>query len=625
MTGTLLLCALGLSALQVRGDPEGETHVVGSLDRGKGWYGRLPGLPGDERFKRVYVKNATLYHDDDTEVALWGVNLQSAMSGEFGRYRRILNTWMEFDAKQWKAITDRSFDEIQTMGCDVIRIHLCPADLSDADGNLVANEWLDMVDYTMAECRKRGIYVTFALFNHWGGIVNGSPFDNKHSKWAWMVVPEMIAAGETYIRQFVNRKNPYDSHRPYKNNPAWIIAELMNEPVFPTKKPASSECPKGVKAYEAWRSEKGKPDTADTWRAFRYEAMKAYINRMDRLLYEEKVPAVPCWNLYWSKGPKHQGWEGYNAAADSTIPVVSFSTYPGQDHSRQSQSLHDRNYLPYLEQSYQKPDFQGWLRQDRFRKHKARIVYEYETWHNQSTYMYPAMAKYFRAQGAQIATMWTYNMSGEGTYMGKDRSHNLSLITTPRKAASFLVAREVFLKTPRYTAYSTTEKDADRFGNAALSLPRDLSAYGDEDVFVHTGTVDSGFIAIPEAPTRIIGYGSSPLVEYEGRGLYFLEAVRRDGALTATWTLKVLPHAEFTGAERPKRPKWGDPVPIQVTVDHETALPMKLRLPGLGRACSAFRLENGNKTPVPAKVTGGALALTVKPGEYLIERQPGGK
>jgi len=44
-------------------------------------------------------------------------------------------------------------------------------------------------------------------------------------------------------------------------------------------------------------------------------------------------------------------------------------------------------------------------------------------------------------------------------------------LTTPGKAASFLVAGEVFRTTERYVPYSTTKKDADRFGNAALSFP----------------------------------------------------------------------------------------------------------------------------------------------------------
>ena len=42
---------------------------------------------------------------------------------------------------EWrKKMTDRSFDEIQLMGCDVMRIHLCPGDFADEHGNLVETD-----------------------------------------------------------------------------------------------------------------------------------------------------------------------------------------------------------------------------------------------------------------------------------------------------------------------------------------------------------------------------------------------------------------------------------------------------------------------------------------------------
>ena len=45
-----------------------------SSERGKGWYGEIPPLPGDEKFQRIYVEDATLFHENGREVALWGVN-----------------------------------------------------------------------------------------------------------------------------------------------------------------------------------------------------------------------------------------------------------------------------------------------------------------------------------------------------------------------------------------------------------------------------------------------------------------------------------------------------------------------------------------------------------------------
>jgi hypothetical protein len=319
--------------------------------RVKGWYGSIPTVPGDEKFQRIYVDNATLYHEDGREVTLWGVNFQSAMSGELQRYQRFSNHMRPFDPDEWKVMLDRSFDEIQQMGCDVMRIHLCPGDFADAQGNLVENEWLDMVDYTMAQCLQRGIYINFALHNHWQmwpGVVRPTFFGYgmKEHKWELMCVPDLIRASKNYMTQFVNRPNPCDNHRPYKHNPAWIIAEMINEPGWPKTKPEMSEFPDGVTAYEQWLVDHEKPDNKASWLAFKYESIKSYINLTDAVLYDEKVPAVPCWNLYWSKGPQHQGWEAYDATADSNVDIVSFSTYPGQADSYSGADLSGNNYLP---------------------------------------------------------------------------------------------------------------------------------------------------------------------------------------------------------------------------------------------------------------------------------------
>ena len=79
------------------------------------------------------------------------------------------------------------------------------------------------------------------------------------------------------------------------------------------------------------------------------------------------------------------------------------------------------------------------MREKRF-LNKARIVYEFETYYNHSSYLYPLMAKYFRAQGIQAAAMWTYLLPGQVEYTAA--SHHLNLKTTPNKAASFMIAGE---------------------------------------------------------------------------------------------------------------------------------------------------------------------------------------
>ena len=610
LMGFFLLLPLGLSGVSAQTNEKQK--------RNSGWYGSIPKVPGDEKFSRIFVHEATLYHESGEEVALWGVNFQSAMSWEKHRFLKT-NLFKPFDLNKWKRMVDDSFDEIQKMGCDVIRIHLCPGDFADAAGNLVETDWLEMLDYTLVECHRRGIYINLALLNHLKSNEKIVPAtflgeDDKKHKWELLAVPHLQKVSENFFRQLVNRPNPLDNNRPYKHNPAWIIAEYMNEPFFPKTSEDAQKSPDGYAAYQTWLSVKGLSDSQENWENFKYEIILSSITRFNELLLEEQVPAVPCWNLFWSMGPKHEGWSSYDAAGDSDIPLVSFSTYPGQSDSQNSKSkyLGETNYLPYLKKSYEDPMWQGWLMQDRFKKHKARIAYEFEAWHNQTGYIYPAMAKYFRTVGTQVATMWTYNLSGCGTTYGKNASHNLSLVTTPRKAAGFLVAKEVFKRTPRYTPIKTTTEEEDLFGKAAYSFSKNLSVYADENLFVHSGDIDAEFINIPAPPKEIIGYGSSPFVRYGGHGIYFLKAHFDEGEYAYAWSLEILPHAQFAEDTNYKDIK----AKLPVVMDYSTHYMFELRYPGMGNDYRIYRVDRRSCEVVSQR--GNSLQFVAKPGHYII-------
>ena len=101
-----------------------------------------------------------------------------------------------------------------------------------------------------------------------------------------------------------------------------------------------------------------------------------------------------------------------------------------------------------------------------------------------SSYMYPAMAKYFRAQGAQIATMWTYILPELSNYIAAQ--HLLNLKSTPGKSASFIAAGEVFRKTPLYNPYATSGRDEDYSINVALDFKEQISAYADDTTLIYS-------------------------------------------------------------------------------------------------------------------------------------------
>jgi hypothetical protein len=571
----------------------------------------------EDRFQAITVKDGTLYFEDGSEVALWGVNFQTSMSWEHDRFQR-LGMHAPFDLKAYQAMADRSFDEIQLLGCDVIRIHLSPGDFTDARGNLIENEWLAMLDYTLAACSKRGIYVNFALLNHLGQRVKHSFASGKHGrdvKWEWITVPEKLEASERYIRQLVNRRNRYDGGRRYKDNPAWVVAEFMNEPMYPTEKPSRETAPDGVRVYEQWLDAEDMADTTASFRQYKYQTVKAYIERLMAVLEEEGVRAVPCWNLFWVRGPQHEGWESYEAAAATDIPLVSFSTYPGQSEiqavNRRPTDLSDKNFLPYLRKAYEDHDWQAWVRDDRFKGKKATLVYEYEAWANQSAYIYPAMAAYFRAQGAQVVTMWTYALNGLAPYLDKKTNHNLNVRTTPRKAAAFMVAGEIFRNTPRFTPFATTKKDGHRSDRYAYSSNPDFGAYADGQQWLSSGLMKAGELIAPENPSRIIGYGSSPLVEYDGEGMYFLERKQTTGR--ELWTLVVLPHARFLD----------EPLPAtgaRVELDPDRVASMKIRFGTPAAQSRVYRVDGEALIPVARTEDSKRLALDIKPGNYVIER-----
>jgi hypothetical protein len=122
----------------------------------------------------VFVQDGRLYYPNGEEVALWGVNLQSMISWEYNAKMR--DAGIPKDAEAWKKMTDRSLDELEIMDANYIRVHLTPADFTDADGNLVETIYLDLLDYTTAEAAKRGMRLCYSFLNHMGGYEVATSF-----------------------------------------------------------------------------------------------------------------------------------------------------------------------------------------------------------------------------------------------------------------------------------------------------------------------------------------------------------------------------------------------------------------------------------------------------------------
>src|SRR5437762_10452106 len=97
-----------------------------------------------------------------------------------------------------------------------------------------------------------------------------------------------------------------------------------------------------------------------------------------------------------------------------------------------------------------------------------RIVYEFDSPDLRTGYMYPAMARTFRAVGAQVALMFAYDMLGTASRNLGWQTHYLNLVYTPRKAMSAIIAAEVMHRLPRLRSYGSYPQNT-RFGDFRVS------------------------------------------------------------------------------------------------------------------------------------------------------------
>jgi hypothetical protein len=517
---------------------------------------------------QMSVRDGVLLYEDGSEVNLWGNNFQPNLYWEYKFRMAHLGIPMTLEVLQ--EMCDDGFRDLETMGCDVIRCHLTPSDFTDAHGNLVENMWLDLLGYTVSKARENGVYVYLTFVNHMDFTLIEDSFVAHATREEWIFDPSTVAATRNYIRQLLNWENPHTGIA-LKNDPVIAVWGLINEPEYLTYQQMSDD-PAQQALFSQWLEKNDFPKNDVYYARYRYEVVRNYIDGMHRLLREEGAEQPVVWNCSWPRMIDGRR-DVFRAIADSCCEAVSFCLYPGQDDVadpfvENPADMSDRNYLPFLKHCFDDYDHLGWLRDPQFAS-KARLVYEFETMYNaESSYLHPAMAKLFRALGVQIATMWTHTFNIYAPYQGG--SHILNLKTTPKKAAGYIIAGEVFRHLPRGFEFSTASEVDDVFDGFALSWEQDLSIASLNDLYIHSGGVVWSPVAPPDNPKKIIGYGSSPFVRYEGRGLYFIDI--GDESVQ----IEIYPYARFVRNWW----EWHTDGKAVVELDAETAFPFELNLPG---------------------------------------------
>lgn len=502
----------------------------------------------------IYVDRHGVMRWSDTkeEASFFGVNYTLPFAHA---YRAI--GYLGMDRKQ---AIDRDVYHLARLGINAYRIHLWDVELSDERGNLLENEHLELMDYLLARLEERGIRIIITLQTNFG---NGYPERNEptggysylYDKCSIHRNPEAIAAQERYVAALVNHVNCYTDCS-YKEDPYIVGFEINNEP-----------CHTGT-----------------------VEETEAYINRMLRALKR----AGNCKPVFYNVSHNGQVVEAYYA---TDIQGTTYQWYPTglvSGHTRRG------NCLPAVEK-YDIPfsDVKGFDR-------KARLVYEFDPADVLYTYMYPVTVRTLRTAGFQWITQFAYDPIDMAAYNTEYQTHYLNTAYTPGKAVGLMIAAEVARTVQRGEQFAPYPADT-LFRDFRVSHTENLTELNDGEKFYYSNCTRTQ----PKDASRlraVAGCGSSPVVRYEGTGLYWLDRLE-----PGVWRLEVMPDVVQT-ADPFAKPSL-DRKAIQVV---DGAWNLTVNLPDLGHRFRVSGLNEGNIRRDQA-VDGTIPTLT--PGVYLLQRE----
>lgn len=504
-----------------------------------------------KRAASVYVDKQGVMRDAASrdEVAYYGVNYTLPFAHA---YRAVKELGVEP-----KDAIDRDVYHIARLGLNAYRIHIWDVEITDAQGNLIENEHLDLLDYLVFRLEERGISVILTAQTNFG---NGYPERNQptggysynYEKCRMHDTEECVRAQERYVESLVQHKNRY-SGLTYAADNRIVALEINNEPCH-----------------------SGKPDAAT-----------AYINRMVKAARKGGFKKPLLYNV------SHNMANHTAAFFKANIQGTTYQWYPTglvSGHTRHG------NFLPNVEE-YNIP-FSGVKGFDKM----ARVVYEFDPGDIIDTYLYPAVARTFRTAGFQWITQFAYDPIDIADVNTEYQTHYLNLAYTPGKAIGMKIASQVVQQVKRGETFAKYPRDT-IFGNFMVSYTQNLALLNDGKHYFHTNTTTIEPKNLKQIE-EVAGVGASPIVAYEGTGAYFIDKIAAD-----TWRVEVMPDA-FVVADPFAKPSPRRKVAITVNKEHN----MTLNLPGLsGNYC--FRgVNEGNKAE--GKAVNGTFS--VKPGVYIV-------
>ncbi len=553
-----------------------------------------PGIVGKPLpLRPMVVRDGVLYYADGGEVALWGVNYYPQSWYQYVNMKRL--------GVDMKATIRQDLDHLQLMGIDIVRIHVFDREISDGQGNLVDNEHLELLDYLVSECNRRGIYMMFTPIAWWfSPNQRADSFSAHTTKPGMMFVPEGKRAAANYLQQFLTHVNRYTG-RAYKDEPCVVLLEVMNEPAYFVYQDlfSASYTPQGEppelierdrdtfrRLWNEWCARNGFTESAAYFPLFRYELMRQYTREMVDAIRSTGAKQPIAIAFFGGADRELVQAIGDSECDAITIPAV----YPG-GWERVNDGV---NFLPQTEPMTLPDEF----------ARKARLEYEFDTpGTNVSCYLYPALAAHFRSGEVQVACQFQYDSVSTARWNSDWPAHWLNWLYTPSKTVSFMIAGETFRRLPRGVTYDRPQTELVHPPLMATSFTRNQCLLVTKDTVMYARGIDEWKpINLPRSPKHIVGVGSSPYVEYTGSGLYVLQAVDAN-----TFSLLLNPDAVLVGSSLEARG-------AAVAELKEQPHLFRLKLPGWQ---DAQCLRMGSATPLPRMMDGWLLT----PGEYVIRRR----
>ncbi|MEZ4824822.1 MAG: alpha/beta hydrolase-fold protein [Bacteroidia bacterium] len=514
-------------------------------------------LPAQEKVRppnqSVYVDGQGIMRwvSNKEEVHGFGVNYTTPFAHAYRSAKKL-------GVDPLKAI-DADVYHFARLGFDLYRVHVWDTEISDTLGNLLDNEHLQAFDYLIFKLAERNINYVLTPIAYWG---NGWPepnektpgFSEKYGKDNCLTHPEAIKAQENYLYQFLSHVNPYTG-KAYKDDPRLIAVEISNEPHH-------REAPAKVTEF---------------------------VQRMVKAVRRSGFSNPVFYNISHSVHLAEDYFKG-------GIQGGTFQWYPtGLGYQEELSG----NFLPNVD-NYLIP-FDETIKAAK----GAKIVYEFDAADIAKTYIYPAMARSFREAGIQVATHFAYDPTFLAYANTEYNTHYMNLVYAPGKALSLKICAEVFRHIPMNKDFGTFPGNT-AFGDFRVSYEEDLALFNSGEKYFYTNTTRDQ--PKDQASLRhIAGRGSSPMVDYEGTGAYFLDRLE-----AGVWRLEVLPDPMITDNLFGR-----NSLEKTVAVVQWNSRTMALNLRDLGSLFSVFPFNSGNQAQVQT-VEG---EFSISPGTYLLVKK----